>query len=612
MQLSDLPAKSDGTTVTEHTEHVVIAAEELLKRLPITNEERLSWHQIIRECAVLHDVGKIHPYFQANLNAETTIFPIRHEIVSLWIISAYIEEVSDIQAFAIATHHKGIMDSLSPFKSRLSQDIQNDLSEQIALNDFQKIIPYIPELLNKWIEKFNVFIKLKLVPELEANIIQPQLWQLLKKNFQPKQLPSLRKQLAETRGLLIASDHIGSAKEHNNIPKPPIITFDTFVPRDNEGNVLPFREFQADLQQVNGDVLLYAPTGSGKTEAALNWLVNNQELNARFFYLLPYTASINAMVKRLEKIFGKEQVTALHSKTLDFFYERLENEEWDDTSESKTARHARNAAKAKSMKHLSREIFYPAKVATPHQILKNALMGKGWEMSLFDYRKACFVIDEFHAYEPLLTGLLLATLHWLKKHFEARIFFMSATIPSFLKELIIKEVFKGDTSVYREPINDANRPLDQVILDQKRHRVICHDNKSVDASLSIIKGLLAEGKSVLVIVNNVKTCQDIFEKTDFDGFKQMLHGGFNREDRVKIENNITNEDITKRPQLLVATQAIEVSLDIDYDLAFIENAPIDALIQRLGRVNRKGLKGIVSIHLFEKIIGNTPFYSKMF
>ncbi len=53
---------------------------------------------------------------------------------------------------------------------------------------------------------------------------------------------------------------------------------------------------------------------------------------------------------------------------------------------------------------------------------------------------------------------------------------------------------------------------------------------------------------------------------------------------------------------------MEVSLDIDYDLAFIENAPIDALIQRFGRVNRAGIKGIAPIYLFENIIGNTKFF----
>ena len=68
----------------------------------------------------------------------------------------------------------------------------------------------------------------------------------------------------------------------------------------------------------------------------------------------------------------------------------------------------------------------------------------------------------------------------------------------------------------------------------------------------------------------------------------MLHGGFNQRSRRKIERFVTNTEKNLRPQLLVATQAVEVSLDIDYNTAYIENAPIDSLIQRLGRVNRGG------------------------
>lgn len=95
----------------------------------------------------------------------------------------------------------------------------------------------------------------------------------------------------------------------------------------------------------------------------------------------------------------------------------------------------------------------------------------------------------------------------------------------------------------------------------------------------------------------------------------MLHGGFNQRSRRHIEQLITHNNRDLRPLLLVATQAVEVSLDIDYNVAYIEKAPIDALIQRFGRVNRAGKltdnngnKIMANIHLFENIVGKTPFY----
>ncbi|MBK8656658.1 MAG: CRISPR-associated helicase Cas3' [Haliscomenobacter sp.] len=401
---------------------------------------------------------------------------------------------------------------------------------------------------------------------------------------------------------MIAADHIGSARKEGELPAWKRIEPEMFKPKGHE-----FRAFQEKLLYVNDDVLLYAPTGSGKTEAALCWLTANQQPNARFIYLLPYTASINAMTTRLEQIFGKERVTALHSKTLDFFYERLEGEESNFEDGDKYKINIERRGRAQSLKTLSKELFHPVKVATPHQLLRFALMGKGWEMGLFDFRKACVVVDEFHAYEPLLTGLLFATIKWLKSdYFGAKVFFMSATIPRFLQELIIEKLFNGDASKLHSP--SPNDATDQVVLDRKRHQVFCQKGQSIDQQIGKIEDLLVAGESVLVIVNNVRTCQGIFEKINFKGSKKMLHSGFHQLDRKEIEKAITHDDLTKRPQLLVATQAVEVSLDIDYDVAFIEKAPIDALIQRFGRVNRKGSKGIAPVYLFENILGKTPFY----
>jgi CRISPR-associated endonuclease/helicase Cas3 len=611
-------AKSNGVKLHEHTGHVELACKNLINQLPISQEEKETWLPIMRECAVLHDIGKAHRFFQKNLQRKSTEYSIRHEIISLWICTTFLEKLSVEQLFAIATHHKGVMDSQAEDPGgRLSSFMLMMLTEEHIPGDLE-LLQRMPEFLAKWNRYFSTKFPIKPeVPEPLPRAMLPQqvVW-LLNKDFQKKAYPGAtnRLRLAETRALLIAADHIGSARREEDLPD-----WKKLKPEDLKPEGFDFRAFQKKLLDVQDDVLLYAPTGSGKTEAALCWLSSNQQPNSRFLYLLPYTASINAMTTRLEKIFGEKRVTALHSKTIDFFYERLEKEEdnfFDEEGKElpENVRHARNAEKAKSMSYLSRELFYPIKVATPHQLLRFALMGKGWEMGLFDFRNACVVVDEFHTYEPLLTGLLLASIRWLKsKYFEAKVFFMSATIPKFLQDLIVEKIFGGDTSKLRSPSPDE--PSDQLVLDQKRHKVFCQQGQQLDQQIDEIERLLKVGKSVLVVVNNVRTCQTIFEKIKFDGHKIMLHSGFHRIDRIEIEKVITDDDPNARPQLLVATQAVEVSLDIDYNVAFMENAPIDALIQRFGRVNRKGnLKSVngeqalAPIYLFEKIIGKTPFY----
>jgi CRISPR-associated endonuclease/helicase Cas3 len=87
----------------------------------------------------------------------------------------------------------------------------------------------------------------------------------------------------------------------------------------------------------------------------------------------------------------------------------------------------------------------------------------------------------------------------------------------------------------------------------------------------------------------------------------LLHGRFILKDREAIEKELENLD------LLIGTQAIEVSLDIDYDVCFTEPAPIDALIQRFGRVNRRKngegspLKGVCDVFVFSKGSENDRF-----
>lgn len=591
---NEIFAKSDGvTTLQMHTQHVITAGFNLIERLPFGFDEKKFWKEKLFRCAVLHDLGKLHPEFQRRLNGAKDV-NIRHEIISLWFCENFLNLPED-ELFAIATHHKGIINDNS--RKRLEQDVLTDHMEfhfQSATN----LLQY--DTLISWLALFNLSLdkhNAEPFPQISNERVK-----LLRQSHQKKQQPNIeeRIKLSFMRALLIASDHIGSARKEGEIPFYKKLTLNDFQPQKN-GQLFDFRDFQRKIQNIKTDVILHAPTGSGKTEAALSWVYANQTENARLFYLLPYTASINAMVKRLDKIYGKDKVTALHSKTLDFFYNQIAEEESNNDRPA-----IEKAQEAKSKKFLSYELFYPVKVATLHQILKTSLKGKGWELALYDYKNALFIIDEFHTYDALLTGLLLASIKLFRKLFKAKFFFMSATIPNFMLEILIKEVFDSDYSKLIRP--NPSLESDRLVLDRKRHILYCKPNKSISDSIQSIQDFLANGKSVLVIVNNVKSAQNLYRMIDFDGSVRLLHSGFHKKDRTKIEKSITNENETERPQLLIATQAVEVSLDIDYDVAFIENAPIDALIQRFGRVNRAGKKGQAPVYLFENIIGNTPFY----
>lgn len=601
-------AKGDGVTTLEmHTRHVITAAINLLKSLPLNESEREYWEQKMVRCAVLHDLGKIHREFVEKLKGHKE-GGIRHELVSLLLCINYLQLDND-ELFAIATHHKGIVDT-------------HGLKGSFLLN---QIIEYIEQWYNSdssifqsrhildWLQIFG--LSMPIVEQEPVKKLPKEMIMLLNVGYQAKVLPDPehRRQLSMARALLMASDHLGSARKENDIPQYKQLELRDFQP-GKDGEYLPFRPFQDRLRGIKTDVILHAPTGSGKTEAALNWIFANQTKNSRVFYLLPYTASINAMVSRLQMHYNEDVVTALHSKTIDFFYEQISGE-YNNLEKD----YRKIELEARDRKSLSRELFYLIKVATLHQILKTSLKGKGWELALFDYKNALFVIDEFHTYDALLTGMLLATIKLFKRMFNAKFFFLSATIPDFMLNLIIDEIYAGDQSTLVRP--DRTKEQDRDVLDKKRHRLYCRSNATIEDEISLVKKYLEAGRSVLIVVNNVKTAQKLYREIDVACTVQLLHSGLNRRDRTAIEKLIVGKDILLRPQLLIATQAVEVSLDIDYDVAFIENAPIDALIQRFGRVNRAGKKMIppidgklvfntnsVPVYLFENSIGVTPFY----
>lgn len=597
----DFKAKRDDVdfalcmTLPEHTWRVVRAGVALADRLPYGKEEREHWKRKVVRCAIWHDIGKIHPAFQKNLKAGRVLTSIRHEIISVWMCEQCLG-LEDDEIFAIATHHKGII-SNGPGKRLCQEDFTNHLDVFLNEASGASLMQQTPDIVAKWAVMFSDDTPQKQAPaNFLQNPLSTKMVGFLKERSQKETLAE-RRQFALMRGLLMAADHLGSSLQEAELPNFKAIHPTDFYPVkrvDGKKLRIPFRSFQKNLQSYRGDCLLHAPTGSGKTEAALSWIHANQQGNSKVFYLLPFTASINAMVKRLQTVYGKSRVTALHSKALDFFY---------DEAMQEGGNYEQSETQAKNKLSASHELFYPVKVATLHQILKHALHGKGWDMAMHDYQNALFIVDEFHAYDAHLTGTMLATLQMLQSKCGIRIMMMSATIPSFLTKLIAEKALGDDVSKIIRP--NPIEPSDAAILDRIRHKLVCHTAKTILDELGLIEERLKDAKNkVLIVVNNVTTCQRLGK--DLQHYEPiLLHGGFNREDRKEIEGRITNENPKMRPRLLIATQAVEVSLDIDYSVAFIENAPIDALIQRFGRVNRSG-KGKLpaTIHLFQNSIGN--------
>ena len=137
-----------------------------------------------------------------------------------------------------------------------------------------------------------------------------------------------------------------------------------------------------------------------------------------------------------------------------------------------------------------------------------------------------------------------------------------------------------------------------------RHRVKVLDGV-INDYVEVIQKDIDNGLKTMVVCNTVEQSQFIYRSLSSEN-KVLLHGSFNSDDRYAKEKSLRSDKVG----LLVGTQTIEVSLDIDYDVIYTECAPLDALVQRFGRINRKGSKGICTCHVFSGRDSNDRFIYK--
>jgi CRISPR-associated endonuclease/helicase Cas3 len=555
MIAEEIKAKSTGESLAKHLDEVAAYAKQINesydKFLRNLLEERRAEKikQALELAAAAHDLGKAAAGFQAALQDPNHRWDKRHEIYSTGIILGLPAErgIKELAAIATLTHHRDILNFLSP-SNEISKFDENDLApnwhfiEQWVKTRYPSNTPRIVRLKEEFVKR--AYEESKKSPFLSRRWLE----------------------LTLARGWLLASDHAVSAG---------LTTFPTKIARPNWNK--PLRKFQEIVGNYEGNAILEAPTGAGKTLAAILWAQRNRIGGERIFYILPYQASIEAMADTLEGFWERETVGTIHGRALDCAF----IEYFEEIGEYGTAE-----AKARQENNVNRLVHKQIKVVTPYQLLKWFLGIPRWEIGVSEMIGGLFIFDEIHAYDAHVVGLIIKMVEFLRK-LGGRFLFMSATFPNFLKRLLTKAVGGNLKEFTLTPTDEVETHL----LFGSRHRIRWRD-AHLEELIPEIVAAAKEGQRVLVVANRVSQAQEIYRtlKEKVEGV-YLLHSRFTRRDRTEKERRIIGSlkdtDDTE-VQVLVATQVVEVSLDISFDVLYTEIAPVDDLLQRFGRVNRYG------------------------
>lgn len=587
---SGIYAKDTRETLADHTIRCLHVADIVLQNLPFEPGVIEKITKDLRLAIAVHDTGKAATGFQKSLFSAKP-WGHRHEILSTAFASAI--GASEEVLLAVITHHKPLpSDGIFQTKNSLPyEEIPWPADET----------PIWKDMADEWTRNLALFKKewTKICSTIgrddlsnNANLTPIKLdksW--IKRSKQAKVIPYEKRYHASLlRGLLITCDHIGSntGLDIKTIPRVPTL-------KEYNLGSYTLRGFQKQTEKIASNLILRAPTGSGKTLAALLWAQTNQKRNGRLFYVLPNIASINSMFLQLRDYFG-ENVGILHSKVASYIYSIREGN--DDISKLKNQSHAREVSS------LAREMWYPIRVCTPHQILRYSLQGKGWEAMLSEFPNSCFIFDEIHAYDPTITGLTIATAKNLVSY-NASCLFLSATLPKFLKKIIEDNV---PSTLFLEPVSTDES--DRKIMEQKRHKIEVIDG-SLLSNINFVVKEVQKANSTLIVCNHVQSAQRVYKEIKkITGLKEndivLIHSRFCRRDRNEIEKRIREYT----PKVLVSTQVVEVSLNIDYEIGFLEPAPIDAMVQRLGRINRYGKRPPANVRIFREQIEHHNLYDR--
>lgn len=371
----------------------------------------------------------------------------------------------------------------------------------------------------------------------------------------------------------------------------------------------------SELLKFASLTIIEAPTGEGKTETALALAhrIAQETGTEEIYYALPTMATSNQMFGRLQTHLQKRlhipaAVKLVHGQSF-----LMESELQKEFSLALVQPLGNGNSKKESdvnetiswFNTKKRALLAPFGVGTIDQAELAALNVKHTALRMMGLVGKTVIIDEVHAYDTYMVTIIERLLSWLAG-MNTSVILLSATLPQMRRKQLAMaygvplELEDEQDRLYPsllvlskqgvfQSCPDVWQP-DRVLQLSELH----FSDDEAEAKAAWLLNAVKDGGCICWITNTVKRAQRIFEElrcqASSDVFVELLHSQYPVEDRQRRETELTNHygRFGLRPEkgIVIGTQVLEQSLDLDFDGMVSDLAPIDLLLQRAGRLHR--------------------------
>ena len=567
--------KPSGISLKDHTNNVVEEGTYLMSSFKITNKKYFNRTGVelskrVKGACQFHDEGKKEPSWQEACRKDHANF-LKWQIFNP---GKSFEEYSNIKRDEAGQHLRK-----SGVRHEIFSLIQHKKSNfspfvKVAIAAHHAKLSYKHD--QRWQKKNGVNGK-------ENWAEGYALWKYFKSLEGLAQLPCFKETVSKfyefsgVRSYLQVADHRASAKESNS-PYPSIGAFHYSF--DEEWTKRPVQEI-AEKYWEDKLLLLRAPTGAGKTDAALLWAAKQIEScrAERLIIAMPTRFTSNALAINTASSLSK---TGLYHSSAWFnrYYQKVKAGEV-------------NQKDAKKEHEAARLLLTPITVCTiDHLMMAMTLTREDHHTILFNLANSCVIIDEADFYDEFTQANILVLLEFLNQ-LDVPVMIMSASLPQSSLEMYRKSGYKIDT--IREDVYKIDKPKCAVM------------SKRVYVEVSELNDLLElciAQETAIIYANTVARAMEFYEWFKNKKVEAILyHSRFTEPDKLNKEKLLIKHlgkeawKYGTAKGIAILTQIGEMSVNISANLMISDLCPIDRLVQRAGRLCRFNPDKIGELHV---------------